>query len=538
MAQTHSISIKAAAIAGLCLFMTACQASPSGADRSAAVESGSVSMEGNAGTGEEEATVAASSGVGDNGEGAMGETVPGGGTAPGTTTPGGNTAPGTTTPAGSTAPAGSTTPDGSAVPTGSTTASLTGTLFDLKAAENLGADRELLLLPYFKAGDPRRHLSFRFSDVDPAAGELECSFSVRDPKYPDRFGGVNSAKLETEPGVTSYPLSLSSQGSASITFGLDESVPKITVQGGGDLDGDYYCLDRSFSYPSVFSRRLCHAELRAMPTEVLWLLRNEVYAAYGRKFDNPTLSEYFSKFSWYRGTVNPSDFSDAVLSDIEKYNINLIHDLEQERSDGHAREEDVSYSIENFPFAPYLKFLDKYDETGLQVFPVNALDKGAYYVVNGCLFIPASITWEQYQTLQNGGEVDVTVNELSGKTRRLKKDPNGDKIYGYLLYDSSSDAESDGVETGLTPDMLHGTFRLWQTSADTVMNTVYAGNIYILKGAVMGFSTSLSDASRYQQEIPFGQEAVTGLSVPDVINANHLYHNGRGCFTAVYYLGD
>ena len=70
------------------------------------------------------------------------------------------------------------------------------------------------------------------------------------------------------------------------------------------------------------------------------------------------------------------------------------------------------------------------------------------------------------------------------------------------------------------------------------MNTVYAGNIYILKGAVTSSSTSLSDASRYQQEIPFGPEAATGLSVPGVLNANHLYHNGRGCFTAVYYLGD
>lgn len=514
------------AIAGLCLLMTACQASPSGADHSAAVESESAGAKGD--VAESAARSDAEGNGGPEGNGAVhpdSDSPSDGGSAPGTTAPSGNTAI-----SGATAPSDATAPSGSS--------SLAGTLFDLAAAKNFGAERELLLLPYFKAGDPRRRLSFSFSDIDPASGELECQFLMRDPNYPDAFGSVDSARLQTEPGETSYPLSLSSQSGARITFGLEESVPKITVQNGGDLDGDYYCLDRSFTYPSVFSRRLCHAELRGMPTEVLWLLRNEVYAAYGRKFDNPTLSEYFSKFAWYRGAVNPADFSDAVLSDVEKYNISLIHDLEQERSDGHSQEEDLSYSIENFPFAPYLKFLDKYDETGLQAFPVNAVDKGAYYVVNGSLFIPASITWEQYQTLQNGGEVDVTVNELSGKTRRLKKDPNADSIYGYLLYDSSSDAESDGVETGLTPDLLHGTFKLWQTSADTVMNTVYAGNIYILKGAVTSSSTSLSDASRYQQEIPFGPEAATGLSVPGVLNANHLYHNGRGCFTAVYYLGD
>lgn len=53
----------------------------------------------------------------------------------------------------------------------------------------------------------------------------------------------------------------------------------------------------------------------------LTLMRNEIYARYGRKFADPYLASYFKSRSWYR--VNPS-FSETMLTATEKYNAELI----------------------------------------------------------------------------------------------------------------------------------------------------------------------------------------------------------------------
>lgn len=90
-------------------------------------------------------------------------------------------------------------------------------------------------------------------------------------------------------------------------------------------------------------------------------------------------------------------------------------------------------------------------------------------------------------------------------------------------------------------DQENGTYTLWQTSADTVMKTVYEGDIYILKGAVTGAYTSLSEASKNQKEIYVGEpteEDGEDTSAEHSVFGNELYYNGKGYFTAVYYLGD
>ncbi|MFR2692378.1 MAG: YARHG domain-containing protein [Enterocloster bolteae] len=45
----------------------------------------------------------------------------------------------------------------------------------------------------------------------------------------------------------------------------------------------------------MFSRYLSRADLCLWPTEDLWLLRNEIYAANGRQFKSDVLSRYFSE---------------------------------------------------------------------------------------------------------------------------------------------------------------------------------------------------------------------------------------------------
>ncbi len=59
----------------------------------------------------------------------------------------------------------------------------------------------------------------------------------------------------------------------------------------------------------------------------LRLLRNEVYARHGRKFQTPWLAEYFRSEPWY---APRQDFSDAELSATERANIALITKREEE----------------------------------------------------------------------------------------------------------------------------------------------------------------------------------------------------------------
>jgi hypothetical protein len=54
------------------------------------------------------------------------------------------------------------------------------------------------------------------------------------------------------------------------------------------------------------------------------IVKNEIFARHGRRFNDAELQAYFDEKSWYNGTINPDDFNDAILSDIEKANIDVI----------------------------------------------------------------------------------------------------------------------------------------------------------------------------------------------------------------------
>lgn len=425
--------------------------------------------------------------------------------------------------------------------------------FDIKSLKNLNAGTDLIADTYYKAGDIRKSLAFSLNPEGFESNRLNCGFCVQD-NVNESFGNeIASAVLETENGKTSYtitPKLLDSEQEnivCQITFSMDDAVPHISVSGDTRLEGDYYSSKHSFRYPDIFCRRLGKADLYLLPTEDLWLLRNEIYAAHGRKFDSEILNQYFSVQPWYRAVTDAKDFSESMLSEIEKKNIALIHEVEEEPFDERNTIDGIDYATEwdRLPTAPYLSYLNRSRETGLSANLTKAKDMGVYYSAPGSISIPASITTEQLSVVQSGGEIDVVINELTGQSQVLVLDPNADDdtYYGYLMYDKGSTPMEYGCETGIIPDLETGTYTLWQTSADTVMKTVYEGDIYILKGAVTGADTSLGEASKNQTEIKFaGAGSVNGngnldTPAPDV-TGNHLSYNEKGYFTAIYYLGD
>lgn len=78
------------------------------------------------------------------------------------------------------------------------------------------------------------------------------------------------------------------------------------------------------------SKYLTEDDLEGMTKEECRLARNELYARHGRKFDDEGLQNYFNSCSWYHGTIDASDFSESMLSDIEIANRDLIVEYEKE----------------------------------------------------------------------------------------------------------------------------------------------------------------------------------------------------------------
>jgi YARHG domain len=70
---------------------------------------------------------------------------------------------------------------------------------------------------------------------------------------------------------------------------------------------------------------LTDTTLRGLTLYDLRLLRNEVYARHGRRFETPWLRDYFKNWPWYGPRA---DFTIAELSQTEKDNIKLIQSVE------------------------------------------------------------------------------------------------------------------------------------------------------------------------------------------------------------------
>lgn len=76
-------------------------------------------------------------------------------------------------------------------------------------------------------------------------------------------------------------------------------------------------------------RYLSEEDLQGLSADECRLARNEIYARNGRKFEDEELLNYFNSCSWYHGTIEPNDFQENMLSDIEITNKNLIVEYEK-----------------------------------------------------------------------------------------------------------------------------------------------------------------------------------------------------------------
>ena len=74
-------------------------------------------------------------------------------------------------------------------------------------------------------------------------------------------------------------------------------------------------------------RKLTELELSQYTKQELAYIRNEIFARYGYVFANKEYEQYFNWKSWY---IPDYSFNGSIdnLNSIEKYNVNLIKELE------------------------------------------------------------------------------------------------------------------------------------------------------------------------------------------------------------------
>lgn len=100
-----------------------------------------------------------------------------------------------------------------------------------------------------------------------------------------------------------------------------------------NIDDPYSYTGNDYEYVIADSntRYLSKGELMTLSDDELIYARNEIYARRGRIFNDKELREYFLSKSWYNGYIEPEDFSESMLSEVERHNVQLIVEEEEAR---------------------------------------------------------------------------------------------------------------------------------------------------------------------------------------------------------------
>lgn len=121
-----------------------------------------------------------------------------------------------------------------------------------------------------------------------------------------------------------YNIKRGSTSASASASAANASEPADTALATDNTSASEYVLKDSSS------RYLTKDDLRGLSADECRLARNEIYARHGRKFDDEGLQSHFNSCSWYQGTIEPGDFQETMLSDIEVANKNLIVEYEKE----------------------------------------------------------------------------------------------------------------------------------------------------------------------------------------------------------------
>ena len=107
------------------------------------------------------------------------------------------------------------------------------------------------------------------------------------------------------------------------TEATTEKTTEATTEAPTEKESEYVFKNSSSSY-------INKSDLNGFTSEQCRIARNEIYARHGRLFEDEALQTYFNSCSWYSGYIAPADFSESVLNEYEKTNLQTIIDYEKE----------------------------------------------------------------------------------------------------------------------------------------------------------------------------------------------------------------
>lgn len=137
--------------------------------------------------------------------------------------------------------------------------------------------------------------------------------------YDDNYG----LKTGMEYGTMSFE-NLTNQD-----YGPDASKTALFVE---NEEARYTKGNEDYLVPDSGNRIITREDLSeiADSADLLKKARNEIYARHGRKFKDAEIQAYFDSKDWYEGYIEPDDFQEDMLSEIEKANRDLIVEVEKE----------------------------------------------------------------------------------------------------------------------------------------------------------------------------------------------------------------
>lgn len=86
------------------------------------------------------------------------------------------------------------------------------------------------------------------------------------------------------------------------------------------------------NFPQTALRKLTQSELKNLTTKDLGLMRNEIFARYGRVFKRSEYKNYFNGQRWYKKIPKRTNFEFLNLSEIEARNVYIILATEKGRA--------------------------------------------------------------------------------------------------------------------------------------------------------------------------------------------------------------
>ncbi len=255
------------------------------------------------------------------------------------------TPPATTPPAAAPAPAAATAPDAGATAAGSTPAP-TG-------ERPLYYDRALT--PADLEGRTLRELSLMRNTIFARAGQpfakpwLDAHFRAqpwyapRDEQDLSKVTEIDRANVEaivkaeqafTRDELLARRQAIWANGSASSKEMIELRLISAALGEWSGGDEVPKAERNPLEDPTVLDGQLTLAQIEEMSRRDLRLLRNTIYARRGRPFQSAVLQGYFSDKEWY--SANKS-FSEAMLTEVDKRNIQLVQSME-DRLGGPMRE--------------------------------------------------------------------------------------------------------------------------------------------------------------------------------------------------------